>query len=85
MHDEHRDLANKLFSAATAHLENAFDAALAGGSANLTEADCLAYADRLQAAARGLSAIALAIISVLPTPRPGSSLHEAADRPGLGS
>ena len=58
MDDDHRELVRRLFAAATALIETAHDAALAGQSGAIAAGDCAEAARRLQGAARSLAVLA---------------------------
>ncbi len=58
MDDDHRELVRRLFAAATARIEAAHDAAVAGQSGDIAAGDYAAVARRLQAAAQGIAALA---------------------------
>ena len=58
MDDDHRELVRRLFAAATALIETAHEAAVAGQSEALTAGDFAATARRLQGAARDIAALA---------------------------
>ncbi|MEE9249891.1 MAG: hypothetical protein V3U93_02035 [Alphaproteobacteria bacterium] len=58
MDDDHRELVRRLFAAATEMTETAHEAAIAGQSEALTAGDYAKAARRLQAAARGIAALA---------------------------
>ncbi len=58
MDDDHRELVRRLFAAATAMIETAHEAAIAGQSEALTAGDYAAAAGRLQGAARDIAALA---------------------------
>jgi len=58
MDDDHRELANHLFAAATAMIEDMAEAAGAGQSPRLSPSQLADYGQRLQAAARDVAIIA---------------------------
>ena len=58
MDDDHRDLVRRLFAAATALIETAHEAAIAGQSEALTAGAYAEAAQRLQGAARDIIALA---------------------------
>ncbi len=58
MDDDHRELVRRLFAAATARIEAAHDAAVAGQSSEIVAGDYAAVARRLQAVARDIVALA---------------------------
>ncbi len=58
MDDEHRELVRRLFAAATALIETAHDAAVAGQSSAIAAAGYAAVAHRLQGAARDIATLA---------------------------
>ncbi len=64
MGDDHRELAHGLFAAATAMLENAIEAAVAGQSAKLGSRQLADRARQLHAAARDITVIAEAAMIV---------------------
>ena len=64
MDDEYRDLAQWLFAAATAMLENAIEAAIAGQSAKLGPRQLADRARQLHAAARDITVISEAAMIV---------------------
>ncbi len=64
MDDDHREQANHLFATATAMLEDAIDAAVAGQSRRLDPAQLSDRGRELQAAARGIAIIAEAAVIV---------------------
>ena len=61
MDDDQRELANYLFAAATAMLEDAVETAVAGQSPRLTPAQLADHGRSLQAAARDVAIIAEAV------------------------
>ncbi len=67
MDDDHRELVRRLFAAATALIETAHDAAVAGQSGAIAAGDYAEAARRLEAAARSLAALveAAAVIAGL--------------------
>ncbi len=76
MDDDYRELAHRLFAAATAMLEDAIGAAVAGQSRRLNPSQ-LAYAGRrLQAAARDIAVIAEAAMIVA-----NSGIYQHPNRP----
>ena len=58
MDDDHRELVRRLFAAATARIEAAHDAAVAGQSGEIAAGDYATSARRLQAPARDIAALA---------------------------
>ncbi len=58
MNDDDRELVRRLFAAATALIETAHDAAVAGQSSEIATGDYAAVARRLQAAAQDIAALA---------------------------
>jgi len=58
MDDDHRELVRHLFAAATALIETAHDAAVAGQSGEIAAGGYAAVARRLQAAAQDIAALA---------------------------
>ncbi len=58
MDDDHRELVRRLLAAATAVIETAQEAPVAGQSEALTAGDYAAAAGRLQGAARDIAALA---------------------------
>ena len=58
MDDDHREITRHLFAAATARIETAHEAAVAGQSGEIAAGDYAAVARRLQAAARDIAALA---------------------------
>ncbi len=58
MDDDHRDLVRRLFAAATALIETAHDAAVAGQSGAIAAGDYAEAAHRLQGTAHSLAALA---------------------------
>ncbi len=58
MDDDHRELVRHLFAAATALIETAHDAAIAGQSGAIAAGDYAEAAHRLQGAARDIAALA---------------------------
>ncbi len=72
MDDEHRELVRRLFAAATALIETAHDAAVAGQSGAITAGDYAEAARRLQGAARSLAVLAEAA-TVIAGPSDGDS------------
>ncbi len=64
MDDDYRELAHRLFAAATAMLEDAIEVALAGQSPRLPPTQLAVRARRLQASARDIAAIAEAAMIV---------------------
>ena len=58
MDDEHRELVRRLFAAATALIETAHDAAVAGQSRAIAAGDYAEAAHRLQGAARDIATLA---------------------------
>ena len=64
MDDDHRELAHRLFAAATAMLEDATEAAVAGQSARSPSSKLAGHARTLQASARDSAVIAEAAMIV---------------------
>ena len=64
MDDDYRELANRLFATATAMLEDAIEAAVAGQSPRLTPSQLADNGRRLQKAAREIAIIAEAVVIV---------------------
>ncbi len=64
MDDDYRELANRLFATATAMLEDAIDAAVAGQSQRLNPSQLANHGRRLQATARDIAVIAEAAVIV---------------------
>ncbi len=58
MDDDHRELVRRLFAAATALIETAHDAAVAGQSSAIAAGDYATVAHRLQGAARDIATLA---------------------------
>ncbi len=58
MDDDHRELVRRLFAAATALIEIAHDAAVAGQSSAIAAGDYAEAAHRLQGAARDIATLA---------------------------
>ncbi len=58
MDDDHRELLRRLFATATALIETAHEAAVAGQASEIAAGDYAAVARRLQAAARDVAALA---------------------------
>ena len=58
MDDDHRELVRHLFAAATARVETAHEAAIAGQSGEIAAGDYASVAQRLQAAAQDIAALA---------------------------
>ncbi len=58
MDDDHRELVRRLFAAATARIDTAHEAAVAGQSGGIAAGDYAAVARRLLAAARDIVALA---------------------------
>ncbi len=58
MDDDHRELVRRLFAAATARIETAHDAAVAGQSGEIAAGDYVTAARRLQEAAQDIAALA---------------------------
>ena len=58
MDDDHRELVRHLFAAATARVAIAHEVAVAGQSGEIATGDYAAVAQRLQAAAQDISALA---------------------------
>ena len=69
-----RELVNHLFGVATALLEDAIEACLAGQSPNLTEKDCRAHARKLTAFTDDVRALAAAALVVTNYSRPQASI-----------
>jgi len=67
MDDDDRELANRLFAAMTAMLEDAAEAADAGRSVRATPANLAAKARQIQAAAQDVAALAAAALVVAQT------------------
>ena len=61
MNDDHRELARRLFVAATELLEDALEASVQGQAPKLDPAELVACARRLRTAARDVAAIAEAV------------------------
>ncbi len=76
MDDDHRELVRRLFVAATALIETAHDAAVAGQSGEIAGRQYAAAARRLQAAARDLAALADAAMVIA-----GATDSDQMDRP----
>ncbi len=72
MDEDHRELVRRLLAAATAVIETAHEAAIAGQSEAPTAGDYAAAAGRLQGAARGIAALAEAA-TVIAGPSDGGS------------
>ncbi len=72
MDDDHRELVRRLFAAATALIETAHDAAIAGQSGAIAAGDYAEAAHRLQAAVRDIAALAEAA-TVITGPSDGDS------------
>ena len=74
MDDDHRELVRRLFAAATALIETAHDAAIAGQSGAIAAGDYAEAAHRLQGAARDIAALAeaAAVIAGLSDGNPSS-------------
>ncbi len=64
MDDDHRELVRGLLAAATALIETAHDAAVAGQSGDIVAGDYAAAARRVQAKARDVAALAEAAMIV---------------------
>ncbi len=64
MDDDHRELVRGLFAAATALIETAHDAAVAGQSGEIAAGDYAEAARRLQATARDVAVLAEAAMIV---------------------
>ena len=64
MDDDHRELANRLFAAATALLEDAIETAAAGQSPHLDPTQLADHGRRLQAMARDIAILAEATVIV---------------------
>ncbi len=64
MNDDDRELANRLFAAATAMLEDAIEVAAVGQSSRLTPSRLADHGRRLQAAARDIAVLAEAAVIV---------------------
>ena len=58
MDDDHREIVRRLFAAATALIETAHDAAIAGQSGAIAAGDYAEASQRLQGAARDIAALA---------------------------
>ncbi len=78
MDEDHRELVRRLFAAATALIETAHDAAVAGQSGEIAAGDYTEAARRLQAVARGLATLAEAARRLQATARDVAALAEAA-------
>ncbi len=76
MDDDYRELAHRLFAAATAMLENAIEAVVAGQSAKLGPRQHADRAHRLHAAARDITVIAEAAMIVA-----NSGVNQHRNRP----
>ncbi len=72
MDDDHRELVRRLFAAATALIETAHEAAVAGQSGAIAAGDYAEAARRLQGAARDIAALAEAA-TVIAGPSDGDS------------
>ncbi len=72
MDDDHQELVRHLFAAATALIETAHDAAIAGQSGAIAAGDYAEAAHRLQGAARDIAALAEAA-AVIVGPSDGDS------------
>ncbi len=72
MDEDHRELVRRLFAAATALIETAHDAAIAGQSGAIAAGDYAEAAQRLQEAARDIAALAEAT-AVIAGPGDGDS------------
>ncbi len=79
MDDDHRELANRLFAAATAMLEDATELAVAGQSVWLNPAQIVDTGRRLQAAARDIGIIAEATTIVA---NPGANRRQSSRKLG---
>ena len=64
MDDDHGELVNRLFAAATAMLEDVVEVAVAGQSAEIAAEDYVSAARRLQATARDIAALAEAAMII---------------------
>ena len=64
MDDDHRELLRRLFAMATALIETAHEAAVAGQAIDIAAGDYAAVARRLQAAARDVAALAEAALVI---------------------
>ncbi len=64
MDEDQRDLLRQLFVAATERLEAAHDAAIAGQSGEIAVEGYVEDADRLEAAARDIAALAAAMLVI---------------------
>ena len=64
MDDDHRELAHRLFAAATAMLEDAIETAVAGQSPRSPSSKLAGHARALQASARDIAVIAEAAMIV---------------------
>ena len=64
MDDDHRELLRRLFTAVTARIETAHEAAVAGQSGEIARGDYAAAARRLQEAARDIAALAEAALVI---------------------
>ena len=76
MDDDYRELAHRLFAAATAMLEDAIEIALAGQSRRLNPSQLADAGRRLQAAARDIAVIAEAAMIVA-----NSGINQHPNRP----
>ncbi len=75
-----RELVNHLFAVATAILEDAIEAGLAGQSPNLTLRACESHARRLTALADDIAAQAVAALVIARQSRPPTSKRSARRR-----
>ncbi len=80
MDDDHRELVRRLFAAATALIETAHEAAIAGQSKALTARAYAEAAQQLEAAARSLTALAEAA-AVIASPGDGDPSGRADQTP----
>jgi hypothetical protein len=80
MDEDYRELARRLFAAATDMTETAHEAAVAGQSEALSAGDYAKAARRLEAAARGIAALAEAA-AVIAGPSDGDSSGSPDQRP----
>ena len=64
MDDDHRELVRRLFATATALIESAHEAAVAGQAIDIAAGDYTAVARRLQASAQDIAALAEAALVI---------------------
>ena len=64
MDDDHRELLRRLFATATALIETAHEAAVAGQAIDIAAGDYAAVARRLQASAHDITALAEAALVI---------------------